>query len=224
MYVFKGVRPPGWHPPNRGPDTLSSKRVLFNEYVAGRLAFSFGSSEFHIALVPEPALIEISQTFIDQHRTEIDQMLPGVGHGSRWINKLPPPPATDMDSVNRTRLASLAVFIRWTGGSDFEFAFDADFGVIRMFDLGNFFGGPEWTLQSLRRDMEIRGEEQFSQLARQNSLTAEELCNALKSLHAVSREQIALAVASAPEGWDVTIPERVVLAKLLHSRQHQADP
>jgi hypothetical protein len=190
-------------------------RLLFNEYVVGRLAKLIG------APVPSTVLIHIEHEFISRFPSEVEgigHVRPGMAHGSRFHEGL----GERVDKVrfvtqNKDRFASLAILHAWTQANDHHFLYD-EHGNVYSVDHGNFLpGGPHWTLRDLGRVDAI----DLDHFADACGLVDEELMEACAPLRTISPSDLAEIVATAPDEWSVSVQERLAVAKFLRARQLQ---
>jgi hypothetical protein len=205
-YVVKGLwlyGIPTWN-------YLSPGRTIFNEQAAARLATTIQAS------VPRPNLVRISAELIQRHCDIMGHLQPGLAHGLQFVS------CGDLarlaDPKMKSQLAQLAVFVCWTGGSDYELLHCVDDERVYLIDMGNFFGNPAWKTATLASDIDSNGAHEFDTLVARYKLEEPEIAPARDRLRAVTPEQIAECVAAPPECWDVGLDERVALAEVLYER------
>jgi len=196
-------------------------RRMFNDQVCGRLGALMG------AAVPTVGLVDITQELIDANKVGMGHLKPSVAHASRRIpdviGKLRGFEHADKGE-NRQRYLGLAIFFGLIHVGDMQFIRGKHPPhTVYSCDHGHCFpNGPMWTQASLT------GHAQAA-VADTNILTAlkpkpGELDGPRQRLAAVTREQIAAAIAAAPDSWKVPLDDRVALAKFVFRRQGELTP
>lgn len=190
-------------------------RGIVNDQVIGRLGSAIGAPVGDVALVYIPdALVAAEPAMSD--------IKPGISHACRWI-----PGCTEREHIvhttvpeNRGRFAALALVYGWVHAQDHQFIYTNDPPhLVYSVDHGHFFpNGPDWTIQSLGTAAAATPD---PTLIAGCSLSNTELASAVGALGSISDAQIASAVASPPDEWGLTEPERVALASYLRSRRDQ---
>jgi hypothetical protein len=138
-------------------NTHGDGRALVAECVAGLLGQSLG------APVAEVALIAVDQQFLALNPIELQpglSAMPGVHHGSRWIEDCIGPLGPDHVDVNRERFGSLEVLYTWLHCSnDQQFIYSTTTNRVFSVDHSPFSPpGPavgQWTC-SIRTTREFR--------------------------------------------------------------------
>ncbi len=191
-----------------------SPRVVVTEHIVGRLGALLGAPTGTIAYVDVPADLINSQS-------ELTHFTPGPTHGSRCV-----PNCTEREALvytgeasNRLRFALLALLYTWVGADDHQFIYTKDTNTVYSVDHGHFFpGAPNWTASSLQlaASTAITSLDPFFDAC---ALTPPELDRARQALDTITVEQIEMAVASPPEGWGFTIPDRIVVVDYLIKRR-----
>jgi hypothetical protein len=201
-------------------------RVLVNDHIVAHLGLSIG------APCGDPKLVEITPDLIaEEPRLQEaayggNAMQPGVWHGSGYV----PGYSRDRQGVlhttvaeNRSRFAALALLYGWVGTwQDHQFLYRlSPPPLVLSVDHGHFFPqGPEWNVGHLAAPP--NGGIPDPALCSSSSLTHAELDAAADALRSMdSTAVIARAVASPPDHWGLSMPERVALAEYLARRYEE---
>jgi hypothetical protein len=187
--------------------------MLFNDQVVARLAQKLR------APVPPPAIVDLPQELIDIE-PNIRHMPAGLCHGSTFLDAHSDRQGVGNATVpeNRARFASLAILYGWAYATDHQQIYpNAPPFLVSSVDHGHFIGnGPNWT-PDLLASRPPAGADQL--IATQASLTADELRQAAAPLAEVLLEDVAAAIAAAPDEWGIPMEHRVALAKYLWKRR-----
>lgn len=195
-------------------------RTLVADQVVGRLGAAIGAPVAEVALVDVPEwLIEAPMSALGTSTGSIVHFKPGVGHGSLFI-----PDCTDSRDLvhehtdeNRDRFAILAVLYGWTGADDRQLLYEnRPPHRVHSVDHGFFFGGPDWTIETLTQSSAPVPDPWICASPWVESSRIEVM---LARLHDVSDDTIAAAVAAPPEAWGITLVERIALAEYLARRR-----
>ena len=190
-------------------------RMIVTDQVVGRLGTAMG------APVAEVGLVDVPRELINSE-PQMSHMVAGESHGSVWISG-----CTDSQGMtysdqaeNRSRFATLSVLFGWVVASDHQFVYKSSApNLVYSVDHGHFFPGANgWDMNSLAG---APPPEPDQQLRAGCSLTEDELREAQKLLLNVSDSAIAQAVASPPDGWGISMQERVALAAFLAKRRDE---
>lgn len=180
-------------------------RALVADHVVGRLGAKLG------APVPEVALVEVPSELIVEG-SYVAHFHPGVGHGSVFV-----PDVRDSRYVafrdepeNAERFARLAVMYGWTLCDDRQFVYRTKPPrLVYSFDHGAFFGGPDWSTDSLGATGKA---EPDAWLVAEAAVSTGALRTAVERLRDISDEDIASVVAGPPSSWDIDMDGRATLA------------
>lgn len=189
-------------------------RVMIAEQVVGTLGIALG------APVPPIDLIYIPDSFRRQD-TALTDIVPGYAHGSQQI-----PDCTERKGIehvdvpeNRPRFAHLAVLYGWCGASDHQFIYEQQSPrLVWSVDHGHFLGGPERpTFPDLSS---LPPAQPDATILQQVRLRDDEVRSALSRLSQVTVDDVSRAVSIPPDGWGLTLDERIDLAEVLWQRRH----
>jgi hypothetical protein len=204
-------------------DRPTLARMIFTEHVIGRVGRLLG------APIPEIALISISQELIDSNKqTEpptpnkvvMDGIIAGIAHGSRLLEDASAACEGTIQHAdqgdNARRFGYLAVLFAWIGSGDRQFLYlDKPPRLVHSVDHGFLFPGSErWSATTLQG----AAKPQIDQVLRKAS-KPEYIQEAINSLSSISPEQLASAIATAPEAWGINDADRHATADYLHRQQ-----
>jgi hypothetical protein len=189
-----------------------SQRQIVNDQIVGRLGEAIS------APVGEVCHVDVPAELIQRNQTTMGHMAEGLAHGSLYV-----PDCEDSRALlyhdmpeNRKRYALMAVLYGWTFANDHQYSYSTVDKLVYSFDHGHFLGGPGWTGSALAAAPPALPDPAIVATC---SLTAEEIRQARDVLVIVTRQTIAAAIASVPDGWGgLTIQERVSLAESLQAR------
>jgi len=195
-------------------------RSLINEQVVSALGAKMGAPVAIAKIVMiTPELIETSD--------DLMHLQPGPAHGSRFIDGLHDCVRTDQSIFvqhgkaphpNRERFFRLAFLYGWIRAHDHQLLYEVEAPhLVHSVDHGHFLPlGPQWNLKSLSmRDYTIPD----PQFVKACEMTRDELVHWSYILEDITRDDIAEAVAAAPDEWSVSMDERVLLASFLERRR-----
>jgi hypothetical protein len=188
-------------------------RSVFNDHVAARLGRLIGVP------IPMVCQVDVSAELINMN-PDMQIIEPGIGHGLLFVEG-----ATErIDNVqhnaipqNKSRFAALAVFHAWLDATDRQFIYDnSSPNLIHSVDHGHYFGSDNWAVADLANRPAPQIDPQFKTDCQ---LTDEDLSLPLASLKNVTVDQIAAAVAAAPDAWGVGSSDRCAIAKHIEQRR-----
>ena len=189
-------------------------RQAVNDCIAAKLA------ALVVAPVPPSAMIAIPDE-LRLATPEMSHLAAGIAHGSRVMEDRTEREAFSHCDAgdNRQRFAFIAILYGWLGANDRQFICGkkAPFRVYSV-DHGHFFGpgNPNWTVASLAAAAAAAPDHETVTAC---GITRDQLINACVHLHELTAEQIAAAVGSVPQGWPITMDERVALCAYLEKRR-----
>lgn len=198
-YVVKWFKPP---------------RMIVNDQIIGILGNAMG------APVPEVRLIDIAPQLLAA-APAIGHLRAGLCHGSRFLDDV----SESRENFNftrvhenRPRFALLAVLYGLAYAADHQFLYGKQPPrLVFSYDHGHFFPkGPDWTINSLARAPTSALDQTIIQKC---DFMPTEITIALRSLEKINDDCIALAVATPPDDWGLTVDDRVAMAKYLEIRR-----
>lgn len=193
-------------------------RRLFNEHIAAKLGALIG------APVPEVAFVDVPKALIEANSNadHLGHAEPGLAHGSRFISGLADIETYDVRlEGNRDRFSALAVFFSWMHDDDRQYHYltTPPFHVFSV-DHGEYFfgGGPEipWSIDSLANAPPADLADLF-----EGKLVKTDLSEPIDHLRQVTKPLLATILATPPPEWNVTLDERVAMAKYLWRRREE---
>ena len=191
-----------------------SGRQIINDQVVARLGCLLN------APVGIPHLVEISAELIEVN-SNLAGFSPGLAHGTLWI-----PDCVDDyellgtgEAENRSRYALLAILYSWVMDNDRQFLFKkSPPRIVYSVDHGHFFaGGPDWTIELLRENLEPKIVDGFENCFFK-SVDFRLMWTALEK---IDKDNIFSVVGSLPGEWGITMDERKVLVEYLLVRQQR---
>jgi hypothetical protein len=189
------------------------RQGLVTEYVAARLGAMLA------APVPSIRFVEVTDVLVAADPFLSANFRAGVWHGALWIPGCSERMGLDHvnELENRPRFARLAILYSWLGAADHQFIYENAYPYrVHSVDHGHFLpSGPNWTVESLSEGSPVS----LDVLFRACSLTRDELFQVRARLLRITDELIIDCVRSAPLEWDVTLDQRVALARYLISRR-----
>lgn len=193
-----------------------TRRAMITEQIVGSLGKEIG------AAIPKVALIDVEE--LAQAEPALDHFEDNIAHGSRWIpdcneDKISEIKHTDIGE-NRERFAILSVLYGWFKSDDKQFLYEkTEPQRIYSHDHGHFLsGGPDWNIQGLENEPAAEPDPSIVRVA---NITKDELQEAINRLNSIDEKTIAKAVAIPPESWNISMKERIALAKYLQNRKEQ---
>jgi hypothetical protein len=193
---------------------IHSGRQIVNDQIVAHLGRLLD------APVGVPRLIDVSSELIDLD-SNLSAFSPGLAHGTLWI-----PGCFDAyellgtgEAENKLRYALLAILYSWVINSDRQFLFNNNPPrLVHSVDHGHCFaGGPDWTIASLRENLEPKIADGFEAC----HFKSAEFQHMLSALTNISKENIFSVVGSLPGEWGITMGEREILVEYLLVRQQR---
>jgi hypothetical protein len=191
-----------------------ARRQAVNDHVVGRLGLAAG------APVGRVGLVDLPQDLIDSE-AELAHFTAGWAHGSLFMTDV----SDDRRGLehlsvpeNIPRFAALAQLFGWVQANDCQYLYSTTPPhIVYSVDHGHFFaGGPEWTESSLAAAPPA-AVDPLAQTCNLPTASLDAACQAFKDL---SDDDIASAVGTPPDSWNLTLEERVALGCYLSDRRH----
>ncbi len=191
-----------------------SGRQVINDQVVARLGCGLN------APVGIPQLVQISAELIESS-PGLAAFSPGLAHGTLWI----PNCIDDYELLgsgepeNRSRYALLAILYAWVVDRDRQFLFNKQPPrLVHSVDHGHFFaGGPNWTITSLRENLEPQMATGFESCC----FKPPDFQCMGSALEQINQDKVISVVGSVPESWGITMEERLALVEYLLVRQQR---
>lgn len=193
-------------------------RALVAEHIVGRCGKLIVAPVGAVALVAVSAHLSIGVTLTDG-----TPVVPGIHHGTRWMDGYGDRDGVQHVDENRESLGALEVLYTWMMCSgDHQLIYSTGTpSTVASVDHSQFLpgGGPgAWTPDLLRADA---GSVTLDAFFGPAALGPDDRYNALLALARVNEEDIAKIVAGPPEEWGVQSSERPALAEFLWMRRER---
>ena len=197
-------------------NTPDLNRAMANDQVVGRIG---NASAAPVATVE---LVDVAKELIDA-QAEIKDFPPGVTHGSHFMGDISKHREAIMHvhvGENRSRFAELALLYGMAHCPyDHQFFYQNGTKLVFSLDHGHFFPhGPDRTSSGLS-GMPRAGPDDTIRAG--CALTPGELKMARDLLERITNPVLSQAVASIPESWRVSEPERIDLLVYLEKRRDE---
>jgi len=190
-------------------------RLMVNEQIVARLG------KLMHAPVPRAAYIDVPAELIAAE-PNMTQMIPGVAHGSQFVEDVTERMGIDHTGVpeNRPRFARLAILYGWVGAADHQFMYGkAAPYLVYSVDHGNFFpGGMGWTPASLQQAGVAQAD---AAIAAPCNLNEQEINDGIQELSSIDAAALACAVALPLDPWGLSMEERLALLGFLIRRRDE---
>jgi hypothetical protein len=186
-------------------------RMLYNEYVCGRLGNLIGAPVAWVRFVDIPVALRVG---------ELAHFGPGLALGSLKVPKVSE--RSNIDHVNfpqnRAGFAGLAIMYTWCKANDHQLLYQEvpPHSVISN-DHGHFFpGGPNWSPATLAGEGAVVRDAYFGPCG----LTAADFIPYWPIVQSISDEEIRRVTNGAPVAWGVDQADRDALATYLVARRN----
>lgn len=190
-------------------------RAIFTEHAVGLLGQLIG------APVAEVRRVRVTDELLALLRIDLNGQpaTAGLHHGSRWEDGFSDRSALDYADKNRVEFGALHVLYSWLHcAGDHQFIYrNAEPHDVLSVDHSCFLPeGTGWTLQRLQeRQDAVELDAFFGAL----SLGPDEYGTSLDLLNNVRREDIALASATIPMEWGVSMAEKAIFSEYVERRR-----
>lgn len=190
-------------------------RRLASDYIVARLGRLLD------APVPEVALVNVSQDFVDANHAQISHVRPGLGNASPLLKN-----CRDTFNVvethrraNNRRYAALAVLFGWAVATDHQFLIDNNTNLVWAVDFSHFFPKQgNWNIEDLDH-FSVGPCEPDRYISNACAISEESWREMCRALAHVTAQQIADIVGSVPNFWGLSRRDKANLAWFLGRRR-----